>query len=847
MPPSCETPFCESADSSSRRHRGTSHSGPSPSPGLWRKIGKRPRRPRLTNPGPADPSVRGLALWRRAVTARWTILLLTFLALVPASDPAAAQTTTPSEGADPTGLLFLSADGGRLPAPVLDTDVRLRVTGMIVRARVTQRFANPHGEWMEGLYVFPLPETAAVDGLHMIIGDRIVEGQIQEKEEARQVYETAKQQGVKASLVEQQRPNLFTTRVANIGPGEEVEVELHYQQTLDWDAGSFRLRFPMTFTARYQPSPNAPLEPPTVVTTSLLPTGNGTSGPYPGDREEGCCEEPCEGETLDGALEEAVEPAPWVEAVSPAVRRAAQWVEPVVDAADAAMRQIYDPSPPVNPLRLTVDLDAGVPLASLDSPHHEIDLEEIDGRRGHYALTLARGAVSADRDFELVWTPELGAEPRATLFTEPLGLDTYSLLMVLPPDPESAGFQRLPRESTFVIDVSGSMSGAPLREAKQALLFALDRLTPEDSFNVLAFSARTRALFPGSWPADPEVVERARIWVSGLTIEGGTEMLPALLAALDGRPDGYGQAGARAVKQVIFITDGGVTNEDQLFTAIERHLGDARLFTVGIGSAPNSHFMRRAAELGRGTFTHVGRPDQVRERMQELFAKLESPALTGVEVQWDDPGAEMYPQRVPDLYAGEPVVVAARLIQLGDEVRLVGERDGSWWDESLPLAALASGNVGGASVDGGSVETGIGKLWARRKITALLDAWRRTPTHGPDGSPSPERAELRRQVVELALEHHLVSRFTSLVAVDVTPERPDGSPLASQQVPNVRPAGATWQYPGYLPSSGTSARLSLWLGLALLGLALVLRRLLGPAGASAARLTLEPPEGGRVG
>lgn len=192
----------------------------------------------------------------------------------------------------------------------------------------------------------------------------------------------------------------------------------------------------------------------------------------------------------------------------------------------------------------------------------------------------------------------------------------------------------------------------------------------------------------------------------------------------------------------------------------------------------------------------------------------------------------MYPQRVPDLYAGEPVVVAAKLIRLGDEVRLVGERDGSWWDETLALRRLGVGaaTFGATLGNGGAgeerVESGIGKLWARRKITSLLDEWRRTPAHAADGSPSIEKAELRRQVVELALSHHLVSKFTSLVAVDVTPARPDGSPLASRSVPNVRPAGSTMPMPGYLPSGATPAQLSLGLGLLLLALALVLRRLL---------------------
>lgn len=749
----------------------------------------------------------------------WTLLALALtLALVALLAPAAGA--TPPE----TGLHFETSNGERLAAPVLETDVRLQVTGMIVRAHVTQRFANPHDQWMEGVYTFPLPESAAVDGLHMIVGDRIIEGQIHEKEDARQVYEEAKREGVKASLVEQQRPNLFTSRVANIGPGEEVEVELQYQQSLPWDAGSFRLRFPMTWTPRYEPAPDRPETPDGPRVPQVLPTAAATSWPpaQPAPGENGV--------SAHGAQEPACED--WeVEYRFPVPSGVRQAVLRTHRLLGAAVGLLQGPPRRINPSSLTVELDAGVPLASLDSSYHTIEVDAVDPVRGRYSVALAQDLVSADRDFELVWRPELGTEPHTALFTEESGLDTYALLMVLPPDAESSGFQRLPRETVFVLDVSGSMQGSSIREAKDSLLFALDRLAPEDSFNVLAFSDQTRALFPGSWPANPEVIERARGWVRGLRAGGGTEMMPALLAALDSRPEGYGQSGARAVKQVVFITDGAVGNEEQLFTAIEQHLGEARLFTVGIGSAPNSFFMQRAAELGRGSFTFIGEPQQVQDRMQELFAKIDTPALTGVEVHWDDPGAEMYPQRVPDLYAGEPVVVAAKLIRLGDEVRLIGERDGSWWDESLALrrlesAAASFGGVGPGGAGEEGPESGIGKLWARRKTTALLDQWRRTPDLAADSSPSVEKAELRRQVVELALDHHLVSKFTSLVAVDITPSRPDGAPLASQPVSNARPAGSTWDMAGFLPSGGTSAGLSLGLGLLLLALTLVLRRLL---------------------
>ena len=157
-------------------------------------FGKRPRRPVLKCPGRTDPGVRGLEIWRRAVAAGWTVLALALLLLLP-SGPALATVPEEAEPGCDVGFLFHAEDGSRLPAPVLATDVQLQVTGMIVRARVVQRFANPHDRWLEGVYAFPLPETAAVDGLRMVIGERVIEGQIHEKEQARQVYEQAKRQG----------------------------------------------------------------------------------------------------------------------------------------------------------------------------------------------------------------------------------------------------------------------------------------------------------------------------------------------------------------------------------------------------------------------------------------------------------------------------------------------------------------------------------------------------------------------------------------------------------------------------------------------------------------------------
>ncbi len=366
----------------------------------------------------------------------------------------------------------------------------------------------------------------------------------------------------------------------------------------------------------------------------------------------------------------------------------------------------------------------------------------------------------------------------------------------MPPDDAFIEAVRLPRETVFVIDTSGSMGGTSIIQARQALLLALDELHPEDFFNIIEFDSSFSTFFKHSRPAMPAAIADAKEWVGRLQADGGTEMMAPLLAALEDSEE------HTPLRQVIFITDGCVGNEGALFGAIERELGRSRLFTVGIGSAPNSHFMERAATFGRGSFTHIGTPVEVLMRMRELFAKLENPVMADIELQWPDPNAEMWPDPVPDLYAGEPVVVAAKLGTIHGELVATGVRADESWESSVPLSISSS-------------RAGINRLWARRKITSLMDEKARGASED----------EVRPQIIEVAKAHHLVSKYTSLVAVDVTPSRPDGTGLKSGAVPTILPAG--WQYEkvfGTLPKGGTPGRMYLLTALLALVLGILIRR-----------------------
>src|SRR5262249_13073072 len=259
------------------------------------------------------------------------------------------------------------------------------------------------------------------------------------------------------------------------------------------------------------------------------------------------------------------------------------------------------------------------------------------------------------------------------------------------------------KETIFIIDTSGSMGGPSIDEAKRALTLALSKLSPRDRVNVIEFNSVMHMLFDDAREVTPDVLATAKEWVDNLKADGGTEMLPALQAAVRGQqPQGF-------VRQVIFITDGQVGNEQELFAFIRDHLGDSRLFTVGIGAAPNSHFMREAARFGRGTFTYIGNREEVEEKMTSLFTKLESPVLTNVAVRLDDPAAEMWPQRIPDLYAGEPLIVAVRFSKPSGRVIASGTHGTKEWNDVHSVSVT-------------SEEAGIGKLWARMKIEALGDA-----------------------------------------------------------------------------------------------------------------------------
>jgi Ca-activated chloride channel family protein len=691
------------------------------------------------------------------------LAVLVILALGIVWPPAFANTPDDLANVRAGSLLLHTSDGTPVRALRQSTRIYAQVTGNVVH--VTQKFENAGDDWVAGLYVFPLSTGAAVDELEMVVGERKIRGEIERKQEARATYEKAKREGRRASLVDQERPNMFTTSVANIAPHSSITVDIAYLDTVPFRDGRYTLNLPLSITPRYTP-----------------------------------------GITVDSGAPLAADNARLANVIADA--RALEGS--AVASSTATPERV---TAEMQTAQIEVELRPGFTLGSVRSVNHPATMSMIwSGRR----ITLQGDRIPADRDFELVWTPAVATDTEAAAFAERVNDDTYVLVTLTPPEMTAARSYR--REVLFVIDTSGSMSGPSIDQAREALRLGVQRLAPGDTFNIIRFSSDATSLFDTPQPADERARALAAHYIDGLVADGGTEMKLALDLAFATPP------AEESLRQIVFVTDGSVSNEAELVKLIHDRIGSARLFTVGIGAAPNAYFMREAAAAGHGTYTFIPNVNEVGARMQDVFRKLENPALVDLQVSW--PGgakADLATDLPSDVYAGDPLVIAARVSKVPEGVlTLSGRGAGGAWTRQLKLNVV-------------NEQSGIAKLWARERIAGLS----REKSFGADAKA------IEARIVELALAHHLVSEFTSLVAVDVTPARPRDAALNREQAPTAGPMGGAWSGTTGFAQTATPAPLLFAVGFIALAIAAVLW--LGERNRGAWRLLARSKHGVRTG
>ncbi|MBI5572706.1 MAG: VWA domain-containing protein [Desulfomonile tiedjei] len=592
-------------------------------------------------------------------------------------------------------LTIIEPDGkpGR-GCPLEHTSVKAEVSGFVSRVSVTQTFHNPREDKIEAVYTFPLPSDAAVDDMVMRVGERVVRGEIKRREEARRIYEEARDKGHVASLLDQERPNIFTQSVANIMPGQKVEITIKYVEMLPYDDGSFKFVFPMVVGPRFIPG---------------QPVGKQGTG----------------------------------------------WAEDTTQVPDASKI-----TPPVTPegtraghdIDLTVTVDAGVPILGMESKLHEVAIARDGKNRATIALKDKKEIPN--RDFVLSY---LVADDRirSGFLSHKEGKEGQVALILIPPKrvkPE----QIAGKEMIFVIDRSGSQHGKPLQKAVETMKYVIDRMNPDDTFNVIDFGSTANMLFSEPKKNTPEYRGKALRYIESLNANGGTWMGPAVELVCKTPPP------ENRLRIVTFMTDGYVGNDFEIISLVQKLRGKSRWFPFGTGNSVNRFLLDQMARVGGGEVDYVLLNSSAEEVGKKFYQRIATPVLTDISLSLDGLSLEeRFPEAVADLWDRKPLIFKARYTSPGKgTVTIKGFSGGKPYEQRLEVTLP----------DKEAANSSLGPLWARAKVDDLMGRdWMGMQRGNP-------KSDIKEEIVRVALEHRIMTQFTSFVAVEETVVTIGGKP-----------------------------------------------------------------------
>jgi len=672
--------------------------------------------------------------------------------------PPLAQATPSAAELDDAlgGHVVAEIDGHEISFPVLRVEVSGDVEGDIATITVRQVFENPTTTPLNARYLFPLNKDAAVHAMTMEVADEVVVAEIQKKKKARATFETAKQEGKAAALVEQQRPNMFTQEIANLMPGMPITVTLEYSQVVPRIDGAYELRVPLVVGPRYVPA-GAPAQ------VAALDTGTMLDVPLP----------PLDDETPASEQGPALGPTPGkVPEGTPGEWR----FDALPDYPEVAGLTI---PPLINKDRvsLNVTLNSGVPIGSVTSATHALD---VAGGAERKTIALAGGTAIDNRDFVLRYSLA-GAVPDAGVLThrdedgDGGGGGTFSILIEPPKAPREGDIAA--REMVFVLDTSGSMSGRPIEASKTFMRHALKTLRPADYFRIIQFSNNASEFSSGPVPASPANLAAGARYIDGLQASGGTEVLRGLSAAY-ARP-----TPPNLLRIVVFLSDGYVSNEAEILRKVAGDVGKGRLYAFGIGSAVNRYLIVEMARLGRGISRIIDPTSGGQEEAIAFAGRLRSPVLTDIKIDWGELAAtDVTPALIPDLFDGDSIRVQGKFE--GTEARTIqvhGLVNGRPVSMPLTIAPAAGAAAGGEAIP---------LIWARSRIA---DGMRELTVPTKLRRSGLTNQAIEAQVTELGLAYSLVTQWTSFVAVshqvvNANPEMARSADVPLQMVDGVTAA-----------------------------------------------------------
>lgn len=622
--------------------------------------------------------------------------------------------------------------------PLVSLDVTVWIEGLIAETRVKQRFANRFGEPLEATYIFPLPPMSAVTGFRMTVGDRGIEGRIDERGQARAEYDRALAAGQTAAITEEERPNVFSLRVGNIPPGATADIEFALVEAVAVDEGEATYRFPLVVKPRYCPG------------------------------------EPLAGADVGSGITADTDQVPDASRISPPIRLPG-FPDPVQFSLAVTLpftgrlagtfgcslpAVAEETAPGLWQVRVSPDqsLDRDLLLrwrvADERLPQTQLWLEPDEGR----PQGLGRGgrpeSVDGDGCFSLVVVPPLGGNE---------------------PTP--------PRDVVILLDRSGSMGGWQLAAARRAVARIVDSLTAADRVCVLAFDDRLESS-GGGWrpaclaPVTSEYRGELTEWLSRVRARGGTELAQAITRGLEVLRSSSAKKQPRD-QSVVLITDGQVGNEAAVLRQLSRQLGAARFYAVGIDQAVNDGLLGRLANQTGGLCELVESEDRLDLAIERIRQRIGCVCVSGLTLTAE--GIDLLretvtPARLPDLVAGLPLVIRGRyrgtITAHRATALTVAGRDSqarAWTSRGEAVATRVSGH---------------GSLWARSFLRQLEDRYELTTRRA-------ELDPLRRTITALSQDFGVLCRFTALIAVD--PQRAEEMPRQQPLRRVVQPvAGGTF-------------------------------------------------------
>jgi Ca-activated chloride channel family protein len=586
-------------------------------------------------------------------------------------------------------LLALTSSGQTVgQCPLKHTDVQTEISGYIARVTVKQTFNNPFKDKIEAVYTFPLSENGAVDEMTMKVGSRVIKGNIKKRDEARAIYEAAKASGHVASLLDQERTNIFTQSVANIEPGKDIEITIKYIETLPYESGKFTYTFPTVVGPRFNPGE---------------PVGK-SGGGWSNDTTK--------------------------------VPDASRITPPVVAEGQRAGHDIS----------INVHLNAGMPISQVSSKLHEVTINNSGS--GKADISLADRATIPNKDFVLSWNvAEDKLKSGYVAYRDPAAKDGagYFTVMLIPPKRVTPD-KIAPKEMIFVIDCSGSQSGAPLDKCKETMRYILDHMNANDTFQIIAFSNTQSTFADKPQPVSAEMRAKARQFIDSLQANGGTWMAPAVEKACAIPADSH------RLRVVTFMTDGYVGNDYEVLGMVKKLRGKSRWFAFGTGNSVNRTLIDGIAREGGGEPEYVLLNSSAEAAGKKFYDRISTPVLTDVELHTDGVTTkEVYPKEVSDVWAEKPLYFKGKYFKGGaGTITLKGFAGGKPYEQKLDVKFPESDTK----------NRGVASMWARAKVDRLMsEDW----FGAQSGQPN---KEIKDEITNVALDHHILTQYTSFVAVD---------------------------------------------------------------------------------